>query len=320
MSRDDEQPPAADESVQDYLDLLLSRATEAAEARIDWPEQSLEGEQRSVQTGQRSQQPSLSIVAGQSLSRRTVSAPTPPKPLAESRPLTLKLPLAPVLDSPAPAPDSPAIVGELAPPAPAPAPTRPPEPPPASVPDSPVIAPATVDRADSPAQPAASPRKRQQLGRPWLENGRPDWAQQRFECLLFKVGGLTLAVPLVELGTIYPVDDSLTPLFGQIDWFMGLLPVKGGNIRMVNTARVVMPERYRDAMQEDYRYVISIAGVDWGLAVDSVSEAISLVPEQVKWRRSDRSNRLWLAGTVVDHMCALLDLGQLADMLSGNER
>ena len=148
----------------------------------------------------------------------------------------------------------------------------------------------------------------------WLENGRPSWAQERFECLLFSVGGLTLAVPLVELGSIYPIgDQELTPLFGQINWFMGLLKVKDLNIRTVNTAKVVMPERYDEAMANNFNYVISINGVDWGLAVDNVANAITLEPDDVRWR-SERSKRPWLAGTVVEHMCALLDVSQLANM------
>ncbi|MCR8921683.1 chemotaxis protein CheW [Dasania sp. GY-MA-18] len=153
----------------------------------------------------------------------------------------------------------------------------------------------------------------------WMDNGRPSWAQQRFECLLFSVGGLTLAVPLAELGSIYPITDELTPLFGQIDWFLGLLTVKQGNIRSVNTAKVVMPERYQEAMADNFNYVISINGVDWGLAVDSVASAISLNPEDVRWR-SERSKRPWLAGTVVDHMCALLDVSQLALMFIERDR
>jgi hypothetical protein len=40
---------------------------------------------------------------------------------------------------------------------------------------------------------------------------------------------LTLAVPLVCLGSIYSLaGQELTPLFGQPDWFLGILPLPGG--------------------------------------------------------------------------------------------
>lgn len=151
-------------------------------------------------------------------------------------------------------------------------------------------------------------------GLEWLENGRPQWAQSRFDVLLFKVAGLTLAVPLISLGQIQPLTDELTPLFGQADWFMGLQPTPAGKIRTVNTAKFVMPERYDASFLQSAKYVMSINGVPWGLAVDSVNQPITLQPDDVKWR-GDRSKRPWLAGTVKDHMCALLDIPRIGQLL-----
>jgi len=153
----------------------------------------------------------------------------------------------------------------------------------------------------------------------WLDNGRPAWAQQPFECLLFKVGGLALAAPLAELGSIYPLDtESLTAIFGQAAWFMGLLPVKGYNVRAIDAAQVVMPERYAESMRQFYRYVITLHGSDWGLAVDSVADSIVLQPDEVRWR-GQRSKRPWLAGTLVTQMCALLDVAQLIWMFQNQD-
>lgn len=153
----------------------------------------------------------------------------------------------------------------------------------------------------------------------WLDNGLPAWAQQRFDVLLFTVSGLTLAVPLISLGQIQTLNDNLTPLFGQADWFMGLLPTPRGKIRTVNTAKFVMPERYDENFVRTAQYVISINGVPWGLAVDSVNQPISLNPEDVKWR-TERSRRPWLAGTVKEHMCALLDIPRMGQLLMEADR
>ena len=146
--------------------------------------------------------------------------------------------------------------------------------------------------------------------------GRPSWAEEPFECLLFDVAGLTLAVPLVCLGSIYPLDGAeLTPLFGQPDWFLGILPCQAGNLKVLDTARWVMPERYRDDFRDGLQYVISVEGYEWGLAVHQVSRSIRLDPSEIKWR-SQRSQRPWLAGTVIEHMCALLDVSALAGMIA----
>lgn len=156
-------------------------------------------------------------------------------------------------------------------------------------------------------------------GLAWAANGRPQWAQKDFDVLLFQVSGLTLAVPLIALGQIQPLSDELTPLFGQADWFMGLLPTPTGKVRTVNTAKFVMPERYDENFVKTAKYVISIDGVPWGLAVDSVNQPITLKPTDVKWR-TERTKRPWLAGTVKDHMCALLDIPMIGQMLIDADR
>ena len=169
--------------------------------------------------------------------------------------------------------------------------------------ETPVVS-ETLDVALVPA-PAAS-----------VAGGRPDWANESFECLLFDVAGLTLAVPLVCLGTIYPLQgQELTPLFGQPDWFLGILPCQAGNLKVLDTARWVMPDRYRDDFRDGLQYVISIEGYEWGLAVHQVSRSIRLDPSEVKWR-SQRTQRPWLAGTVIEHMCALLDIAALAELIA----
>jgi purine-binding chemotaxis protein CheW len=153
----------------------------------------------------------------------------------------------------------------------------------------------------------------------WID-GRPRWAQRPFECLLFKAGGLALAVPLVELGSIYPLErDNLTEIFGQVEWFLGLIRTARGNVRVVDSARVVMPERYQAGMPDNYQFVITLNNSDWGLGADALAGTTLLDPESVRWR-SERSKRPWLAGTVVEKMCALLDPAQLNAMFNQLDR
>ncbi|GGU65469.1 chemotaxis protein CheW [Pseudomonas laurentiana] len=151
---------------------------------------------------------------------------------------------------------------------------------------------------------------------PLTTDGRPAWAAEPFECLLFDVAGLTLAVPLVCLGSIYSLaGQELTPLFGQPDWFLGILPSQAGNLKVLDTARWVMPDRYRDDFRQGLQYVISVQGYEWGLAVHQVSRSLRLDPNEIKWR-SQRGQRPWLAGTVIEHMCALLDVAELAELIA----
>lgn len=162
-----------------------------------------------------------------------------------------------------------------------------------------------VEAADQPPKVEVTPDSSQTIIT--TDYQRPQWAQGRFECLLFNVAGLRLAVPLVSLGSIHKIDRKFNALPGQYDWFIGILRTTGsGNIKVLDTALCVMPERYEPTSRETLEYVISIHGYAWGLACHHVEQSITLEPEQVKWR-SQRGKRPWLAGTVLEHMCSLID-------------
>ena len=154
----------------------------------------------------------------------------------------------------------------------------------------------------------------------WHDNGRPAWAQERFECLIFNVAGLKLAVPLITLGAIHRIDRKFNALPHQCSWFLGILQTQSaGNIKVLDTALCVMPERYDPASSESLGYVITIHGYNWGLACHQVERSITLEPHQVKWR-TQRGKRPWLAGTVIDHMCALIDTDGFRDVILKAER
>ncbi|MGP4844912.1 chemotaxis protein CheW [Marinobacter sp. 1Y8] len=148
--------------------------------------------------------------------------------------------------------------------------------------------------------------------------GRPDWAESAFECLIFRVAGLQLAVPLVLLGAIHPMEAELHEIPGRPRWFMGMMPFGGRNLRVVDTAEWVMAGRVPAEAREGYRFVIRLDDSDWGLACDNVAQSFRLHPDDVKWR-SERSRRPWLAGTVIDQMCALLDVRAMSHLLSRAE-
>lgn len=150
---------------------------------------------------------------------------------------------------------------------------------------------------------------------------RPDWAQEPFPCLLLKINGLSLALPLVKLNRILDWIDP-TPIPGYEPWLLGMVRTAAleRNLKVVDTARFVMPERLPAATDaaaggNSHRHIVMIGDGEWGLTCENVSEVLTIDPEKVRWRTS-RSKRPWLAGTVVDHLCALLDAEQLAEMLS----
>jgi purine-binding chemotaxis protein CheW len=155
---------------------------------------------------------------------------------------------------------------------------------------------------------------------PLATDGPPPWAENEFQALLFKVGGLTLAVPLIELSGIQEWEkEKVTPMPGHVSWYLGLMQYRGRTVPVIDTAELVLPpdklERLQLAPAERIQRVVFIDDGRWGLACDEVAEVITLEPEQVRWR-SDRTKRRWLAGTVIEHMCAIIDPPAFATMLA----
>lgn len=137
----------------------------------------------------------------------------------------------------------------------------------------------------------------------------------RFQALFFEVAGLTLAVPLIQLGGIHNLEEP-SPLFGKPSWFMGIMLHREEKLNTVDTAKWVMPEKYNEKLAEslNYQYLIMLGESRWGLTCETLINTVTLSPDDVKWRE-ERGKRPWLAGMVKEKMCALLDITQLIDML-----
>lgn len=173
----------------------------------------------------------------------------------------------------------------------------------------------THARADIGAAPQAEPIARTEES----EIFQPAWAKEPFQVLLFEVAGLTLAVPLVELSGVVEWKNDVTEMPGHADFYMGILQHLDKKIPVIDTARMVLPpdrlaKLVGDRPHDRVSHVVFIDEYRWGLACDAVKEVITLKPEEVRWR-SSKSKRSWLAGTVIEHMCALLNSAGFSEML-----
>ncbi len=145
----------------------------------------------------------------------------------------------------------------------------------------------------------------------------PDWAKTQFQCLSFQIAGVTLAAPLEKLNGIVELTDEITELPGYAPWVIGLLPNRGRNVQVVDVAQIIMPNESDWVMQPTIarmKFIILLEDGTFGLAADSISQVLSLVANDVRWR-STQSKRPWLAGTVIEKMCALLEIDLLCKQL-----
>jgi len=154
------------------------------------------------------------------------------------------------------------------------------------------------------------------------ENVIPEWAESPFQCLLFNVGGLSLAVPLVRLNGVIPWSENVVETPNQTDWYLGVLMNHGNKVQVIDTAVMVLPPEHRIGMPDDpaerFSHILLVDDQRWGLACDSIGDVVWLKNTDVKWR-SDKTKRPWLLGTAIDHMCAVMDTEAFADMLEGKK-
>lgn len=146
----------------------------------------------------------------------------------------------------------------------------------------------------------------------------PDWAQERFQCLLFKVSGLSLAVPLVKLNSVIPWKEEITKTPNQTEWYLGLVQHLNHQVKIIDTAMLVMPENRHMDIESDpgerLGHILLVDDYKWGLACDCIGDVIWLTQDEVKWRK-DKTSRAWLSGTSLEHLCAIMDTEVFAQML-----
>ena len=142
------------------------------------------------------------------------------------------------------------------------------------------------------------------------------YRQGDFQALFFDVAGLTIAVPLIELGGIHQIEKT-TPLMGKPDWFKGVMLYRDEKINVVDTALWVMPEKCDETLKNslNYQYIIMLSDSSWGLMAENLVDTVMLNQDEVKWLDSS-TKRPWLAGLVKDKMCALLDVDALIQLLN----
>lgn len=137
--------------------------------------------------------------------------------------------------------------------------------------------------------------------------------ENEFQVLFFELSGLTFAVALTELGGIHQLDSSLNSLIGKPAWFSGVMTHNDSLFNIVDTAQWINTGESRDSL--NYSHYVLLGSTDWGLSCEKLLGTETLTTEQVKWR-SVKGKRPWLAGMVVDKMCALIHVDELVKLLN----
>lgn len=149
----------------------------------------------------------------------------------------------------------------------------------------------------------------------------PGWARPWFQAMIFHVGQLRIAVPLVKLHRVLRWDEStqVEPYAGQPSWVHGAIYHRKRLVRVVDTAELVLPPSHRPPLEERRRGKLLVVGDgSWALACQDVGDVFRLTPDQIQWR-SQQGQQRWLAGTVSERLCALLDTDLFAQLLENED-
>ena len=133
------------------------------------------------------------------------------------------------------------------------------------------------------------------------------------KCFVFTVAGLKLALPLARVTEI--VDFSAcggTPMPPQV---LGSLAYDGRQVPVLDSAHIILPGSHPVPA---YRWLVVVDHGSYALACDSVAANIEVAQDAVRWRTTSTKRR-WLAGTLLQHRCALLDADEVYQESADNK-
>jgi purine-binding chemotaxis protein CheW len=143
----------------------------------------------------------------------------------------------------------------------------------------------------------------------------PSWAENEFQVLLFKVNGITMGIPLNALKGIINYNGDVSHLPGQPVWSLGVVVNRDEKVVVIDTARLLMPERLTGDEQVTPGQLLLIGAGDRALAIDCISNTLNVVKDDVRWRKGIQ-NKPWYAGIIIDELSVLLDVDGVLELLA----
>ena len=139
---------------------------------------------------------------------------------------------------------------------------------------------------------------------------------QLYACFKFQAMGINFAVPAEHYLGDFPCPEDIASEQKGPEGVLGGILVGGKRIRIADIAVLVIPKSRRGALRPGAgkRRVLQVGRGDWGIVCEGEVERIELSSENIHWR-TEQGKRQWLAGTIVDQKCALLDIGVVERML-----
>lgn len=142
---------------------------------------------------------------------------------------------------------------------------------------------------------------------PEMPAAPPEDPRQRYrfpvQCLMFQVAGHDLCIPLIDMGSVAPLNEKvMTRLPDTPPWLLGVLPHRGQNLRIVDSAVLLGIEGRH--MEMETLHVLVFADEDFAITCECLGQVVYLQDEEIKWLPPD-SGGLSM-GTVRESLSTLL--------------
>ena len=136
------------------------------------------------------------------------------------------------------------------------------------------------------------------------------WAQGKFDALLIKIAGVTVAVPLFQVQKIHKINKPLVRLADRPDWFLGLYSYSGRTIQVLDIRQLISVKS--NNVRNDWLsgHIIEFESGLYGFACEEVDKIIKLENKDVRWRNNEK-DKAWYMGIIAHQMCIFVDMQQL---------
>lgn len=122
------------------------------------------------------------------------------------------------------------------------------------------------------------------------------------QCLMFKVGGNLLSIPLTELTGIVKWSNNMTRLPQEPDWVLGVMQYRDQNIRVLDSAGILQIKVDEPA---ESNHILVLGEEGWGITCDQLGQIITLEYEDVQWLQKSSNKRVF--GTIRQSLASLLN-------------
>lgn len=128
---------------------------------------------------------------------------------------------------------------------------------------------------------------------------------------VFDMGGLMVAVPAGRVAELSALPALAAPT-NDPNWLRATLPASGEKA-IVDVAQLVLPSDLAPGhvpLEERCGELLTLDDGGWGIAIEGEIQEQTLDSDTICWR-GPQGKRLWLAGTIADKRCVLLDLDNI---------